>query len=355
MAYVDGTLHRWLTSYLTDRNLQVVVGGATSQPFPIAAGVPQGSILGPTLFLLYVNDAADVLPDGVSPATYADDTTLYSTMSSMETATATCQTFQTGVNKLAQWGATWRIQFEPSKSQAMTISRHRIDWPIPPVAFNGLNVADVDTIKLLGVTFDRHLHYGQHLRATALRAARRIGFLRKACKVLDHKGRTAAYKGFVRPMLEYCPLVWSGAADSHLRRLDKVQKRALSLLGQGTIVDSLVLRRTVSGLCFLYKLLSGPRLPTLDALLPPQLAHIENPRTRRQLATAHPFQLSLPLPVRSNNSILRAFPYGTVTAWNALPLYVLETAPTPAQLQTFKVQVHRHLLKANWLWATDTV
>ena len=141
---LDGTLHRWLTSYLTDRNLQVVVGGATSQPFPIAAGVPQGSILGPTLFLLYVNDAADVLPDGVSPATYADDTTLYSTMSSMETATATCQTFQTGVNKLAQWGATWRIQFEPSKSQAMTISRHRVDWPIPPVAFNGLNVADVN-------------------------------------------------------------------------------------------------------------------------------------------------------------------------------------------------------------------
>ena len=172
------------------------------------------------------------------PATYADDTTLYSTMSSMETATATCQTFQTGVNKLAQCGATWRIQFEPSKSQAMTISRHRVDWPIPPVAFNRLNVADVDTIKLLGVTFDRHLHYGQHLRTTALRAARRIGFPRKACKVLDDKGRTAAYKGFVRPMLEYCTLVWSGAADGHLRRLDKVQKRALSLLGQGTIVDS---------------------------------------------------------------------------------------------------------------------
>ena len=58
----------------------------------------------------------------------------------------------------------------------MTISRHRVDWPIPPVAFNGLNVADVDTLKLLGVTFDRHLHCGQHLRTTALRATRRIGF-----------------------------------------------------------------------------------------------------------------------------------------------------------------------------------
>ena len=241
-----------------------------------------------------------------------------------------------------------------SPSKVLPGAHGQVPWRASTISAT-LNVADVDTLKLLGVTFDRHLHYGQHLRTTALRAARRIGFLRKAFKVLDHKGRTAAYKGFVRPMLEYCPLVWSGAADGHLRRLDKVQKRALSLLGQGTIVDSLVLRRTVSGLCFLYKLLSGPRLPTLRALLPPQLAHIENPRTRRQLATAHPFQLSLPLPVRSNDSILRAFPYGTVTAWNALPLSVLETAPTPAQLQTFKVQVHRHLLKANWLWATDTV
>ena len=243
----------------------------------------------------------------------------------------------------------------------MIISRLHVDWPIPPVAFNGLNVADVDTLKLLEVTFDRHPHYGQHLRTTALRATLRIGFLRKAFKVLDHKGRTAAYKGFVRPMLKYCPLVWSGAADGNLRRLDKVQKRALSLLGQGTIVDSLVLRRTVSGLCFLYKLLSAPPPPPAcphSTLCFPHnsVAHIENPRTRRQLATAHPFQLSLPLPVRSNDSILRAFPYGTVTAWNALPLSVLETAPTSAQLQTFKVQVHRHLLKENWLWAsTDTV
>ena len=73
-----------ITNYLSNRKLQVVVGGATSQPFPVAAGVPQGSILGPILFIVYVNDAADVLPDSVYPATYADDTTLYSTLSSVE-------------------------------------------------------------------------------------------------------------------------------------------------------------------------------------------------------------------------------------------------------------------------------
>ena len=59
---IDGTLHRWLTSYLSNRNLQAVVGGATSQAFPITAGVPQGSILGPILFIVYVSDVPDVLP-----------------------------------------------------------------------------------------------------------------------------------------------------------------------------------------------------------------------------------------------------------------------------------------------------
>ena len=93
----------------------------------------------------------------------------------------------------------------------------------------------------LGVTFDKHLFYGPHLQRIALRAAQRIGFLRKSFKVLDTHGRFAAYKGFVRPMLEYCPLVWAGAAPHHLSRLDKIQKRALSLIGPGVSVDSLAL------------------------------------------------------------------------------------------------------------------
>ena len=197
-------------------------------PFPVAAGVPQGSILSPTLFLVNVNDAADVLPDSVYPATYADDTTLYSTLSSVEACATECQKFQMSVNNLAHWGATWKIQFEPSKSQAMVISRHKNDWAIPPVSFNGHVVDEVDTMRLLGVTFDRHLSYSPHLRSTAVRAAQRIGFLRKAFTLLDHHGRTVAYKGFIRPVLEYCPLVWSGAAACHLERLDKVQKRAVT-------------------------------------------------------------------------------------------------------------------------------
>ena len=98
-------------------------------------------------------------------------------------------------------------------------------------------------MRLLGVTFDRHLNNSPHLRSTAVRAAGRIGFLRKTFTLLDHHGWTVACKGFIRPVLDHCPLVWSGAAACHLKleRLDKVQKRALSLIGEGTIIDSLAL------------------------------------------------------------------------------------------------------------------
>ena len=175
----------------------------------------------------------------LTPATYADDTTLNCIIRSSATAESQCLAFQTGVDNLATWGAKWRVQFEPAKSQALTITRHKIPWPIAPVQFSGLAVEEVGVLKLLGVTFDKHLFYGPHLQRIALRAAQRIGFLRKSFKVLDTHGRFAAYKGFVRPMLEYCPLVWAGAAPYHLSRLDKIQKRALSLIGPGVSVDSL--------------------------------------------------------------------------------------------------------------------
>ena len=352
---IAGLLHQWLTSYLSNRHLQAVVGGATSPPFPVTAGVPQGSILGPTLFLVYVNDAADVLPSGVVPATYADDTTLYSLIHSVNDAAPSCATLQSGTDALAEWGSTWRIQFEPSKSQAMTISRHRHQWPIPPTKFNGLDVEEVSVLKLLGVVFDRHLHFGHHLRTLAIRASQRIGILRKASNILDLRGRITAYKGFVRPVMEYCPLVWCGAATRHLARLNRVQKRALSLIGPGISVDSLAARRTVSGLCLLYKLFCGPRLPSLQALLPPPITPVRNARTRRQSLPSHNFRLAATLPTRSINNVRRSFPHAIIQEWNSLPPSILAEKPHLRSLQSFKSKSYEHLKKKNWRWASDSL
>ena len=203
----------------------------------------------------------------------------------------------------------------------MTITRHRHQWPIPAASFGGLNVDETATIKLLGVVFDKSMSFRNHLRLFAMRAAQRLGFLRKACRVLDISGRLTAYKGFVRPLMEYSPLAWGGAAPHHLSQLDKIQRRALALIGPGVVVDSLALRRTISGVCFIYKLMCGPRVPCLQTLLPPRSTHDPLPRTRQQfrIANGHSFQLSSTLPPRSQNAVRRSFPYLYIPIWNSLP------------------------------------
>ena len=105
---IDGPLQRRLGSYLDTRSLQCLVGGRTSASYTTSAGVPQGSILGPTLFLAYVNDAPDVLADGASLEAYADDTTLYSLVTSQQTPEVAAQSLQVSVDRLHEWGRTWK-------------------------------------------------------------------------------------------------------------------------------------------------------------------------------------------------------------------------------------------------------
>ena len=325
-----------------------------------AFGVPQRSILGSTFLLVYVNDAADVLPDSVYPATYADYTTLYPTLSSAESSATEFQRFQMGVNNLAHCSATWKIQFEPSKSQAILISRHRNGWAVPPVSFNGHIADDVDTPRLLGVTFDRHLSNSPHLRSTGVRATQRIGFLRKAFTLLENDGWTVAYKGVIWPMLEYCPLVWSGAASCYLERPEKVQKRALSLIGAGTIIDidSLALRRTVSALCLLYKVLSSARLTTLQPLPPAQLTPVDNPTDKTPA-------LREPLVSACSTSAIKCNECSIIppcvchdlelTAVNAGGCTYSQRPPGLQDhgMQSFKIKVYKHLSRTNLLWTTN--
>ena len=353
---ITGPLLNWLSDYLYDRKLQAVVGGASSEPYKTDAGVPQGSILGPTLFLLYVNDARDVLPEGITPAVYADDTTLYAHIPTPHAVTEVCHNLQAGVDALAEWGAQWRVTFEPTKSQAMTVSRHRRPWETPPIKFNGTAVPECSRLKLLGVTFDAHLTYSEHLRGTAVRATQRIGFFRKACHVLDPPGRATAYRGFIRPLMEYCPLVWMGAAATHLSQLDRVQHRALTLIGTGAAMDTLSLRRRVAGLTTLYKLHYIASPPALAATRPARaIAPAIAPATRRRSAAnlAHELQLQTALPARSCNVALRSFPECLIEAWNELPATLLRDAPSAKGMQQFKVQTYRYLKRSGWSLATD--
>ena len=160
---------------------------------------------------LYTNDCEDVLPDGTGLGTYADDTTMYQCLSTNDSILCSAAQLQTAVNAVAQWGDTWKIRFEPSKCQALTVDHHRPPRNLPPIIFNGMSVAEESEIKLLGVIFDKQLLFSKHLQAVATKANQRLHLLYKAAPLLGSSGRATVYKAFVRPIMEYCCLEWIGA------------------------------------------------------------------------------------------------------------------------------------------------
>ena len=156
---------------------------------------------------------------------------------------------QNALDAFVNWGTSWRIAFEQANSPSMTIDHHRPAWDLPAVQFAGVPLNGESNLKLLGVTLDSQLSHRNHIRTVAIRAHQRLGLLQKASPLLDSRSRATVYRGFVCPVMEYCPLVWMGAPDCHL-------------IGPGAMLQSLSVRRMVAACTYIYKLLcSNPTSP----------------------------------------------------------------------------------------------
>ena len=297
------------------------------------------------------------LAPGTDMGVYADDTALYMIVRSKDCTATQSASLQQSLTALHVYGQKWKVQFEPTKSQCMSISRHQPQRQLPSPVFGDHQVRHDHQLKLLGVLFDDRLSYRAHLRQVSQRANSRLGLLCMASKYLSTAGRTTTYRGFVQPLLEYAPLTWMGAAPTHLHQLDRVQRRALHIISPNAILQSLESRRHVAALCFLYKLLcmSGPdQLTAMDPPLQPPPRPVRT-RSNHRVQARHAFQLSEQLTTAAPNFLRRVFPHCIVHTWNTLPPSLLSHAPCLKSLQSFKEAVHRHLRLTRWLWATDSL
>ena len=228
-AGITGSLLSWFTNYLNNRSQRVVLPGACSSWKSIKAGVPQGSILGPLLFLVYINDIVEDIHCKIR--LFADDTSLYIIVDNPAEA---AQMLNSDMEKINQWANMWLVSFNPAKSESLLFSR-KINKPYhPPVTMNNQIITEVTTHKHLGLTFSNDCTWHEHLAQIKTKAWQRINIMRKLKFVLDRKSLQTIYFSFIRPLLEYADVVWDNCTQYEADELEKIQIEAARIVTGAT-------------------------------------------------------------------------------------------------------------------------
>ena len=218
-AGVTGPLHTWISNFLTERSQKVVLEGVSSSSVQVTSGVPQGTVLGPLLFILYLND----LPEGITSQVtlLADDCILYREITSVEDS----KVLQSDINMLCNWESCWQMRFNVAKCYAMHIT-HKTKPILSTYTMNGKPLQTVNSHTYLGVEINHKLSWADHINTTTVKANKVLGLLRRNLYSCSAKVKETAYKTLVRPKLEYCASIWDPYHQAHDDRLEAVQRRA---------------------------------------------------------------------------------------------------------------------------------
>ena len=327
---VQGKALRWIESFLVGRSQTVVLNGNSSDELQVSSGVPQGSVLGPILFLLYINDLPDSLQSQVR--LFADDTAVYLTVQGQ----ADSKKLQNDLDILQEWEREWDMEFNPSKCQVVHITRSR--RPInTSYSMHGQVLDSVDSARYLGVDITSDLNFTQHINRTTSNASKSLGYLKRNI-LTKHSGiREAAYKTIVRPQVEYASTVWSPHTKKDIHKIEMVQRRAIrwtqnsySTYASVTQMQnelglrSLEQRRADARVIMLFKIVHGLVAIPLPSYFeqPSRMTRYSHPLALRQIHT-------------SVNYYKYSFFPAAVVYWNKLPCSVV-TLPT---LDHFSVAV----------------
>ena len=216
---IHGSLLRWIKNFLTDRLQQVIIDNKRSDSCYVLSGVPQGTVLAPLLFLIYIND----LPLHVSSKIrlYADDVILYSNICSM----ADCRRLQNDLDSLMQWSHKWQMHFNPRKCEFLRITNKKSFLPFSYYINNCL-IQEVFHARYLGVILDQHLSWNEHIKQIANKATKVNAFLYRNLYQCPPLVKSNVYKAMVRPIMEYSSTIWDPHTLVNINRLESVQKHA---------------------------------------------------------------------------------------------------------------------------------
>ena len=216
---IEGRILTWIEAFLTDRRQRVVLNASRSSWADVTSGIPQGNVIGPMLFIIYIND----MPSSVLSSIFADDAKLYRNMSSNDNH----PTLQHDLQQLEKWSEKWQLRFNLNKCKVMHLGRQN---PRPNYTMGRTTLATTTSEKDLGVYVDTELTFEKHIETVVNQANRILGLIRRSYTYLDSQSLLKLYTSLVRPTLEYANAAWTPILRRDQILLENVQRRASKLV-----------------------------------------------------------------------------------------------------------------------------
>jgi ribonuclease P/MRP protein subunit RPP40 len=326
---IQGKVLQWIRSFLSDRVQKVIVEGEESGWRDVVSGIPQGSVLGPMLFICFINDLPEEVVSEVF--VFADDTKLFARVPEKTSE------LQHDLECLQDWSQKWQLRFNTSKCKVMHLGKQEdphvyyMTKEATPTALENTSVE-----KDLGVNVDVDLNFEEHVQTQTSKANKLLGMIRRTFTYLDEVSLPLLYKAIVRPHLEYCNTVWHPKWKKESEALEAVQHRATRLVPslkekeyeerlRALSLPSLYYRRARGDMIECFKYVSGV-YEVSSAFL-----EMETNKTTR----GHSKKLKKKTATKACRS--NFFSRRITNAWNSLPEEVV-SAPT---LNTFKTRLDK--------------
>ena len=329
---VGGPLLKWMENYLKERKMRTLVRGAASKWVEVTSGVPQGAVLAPLMFLVYIND----MPEGVKSymSLFADDAKVLKPIKNEES----CRELQEDLNRLHEWSMKWKMEFNAKKCHVIEFGKS-IHRPRGTYRLGGQLLEKSESEKDLGVTIQNNMSPEKHINRIVGGAFALLADIRVAFKHMDENMMKKLIVSLVRPRLEYAQVVWSPHLKKHIHKLERVQRAAtrmvpslkdlpyeerLSKLG----LPTLEARRVRGDMIMMYKCVNG-----LEKIDRDDFIVRDDGRTR-----GHEYKLRRTRCTRDTKKY--CFPNRGLGGWNGLPRPVVSAPTIPA----FKNAYDNHMM-----------
>ncbi len=314
----DTSIGKWISSWLNDRSQNVMLDGESSSAVRVESGVPQGTVLGPLMFLLFINDIANKVEHS-RIRLFADDCLLFREVNNENEY----EKLQNDFDAVGKWAKEWQMKFNVEKCYRLQISGKKASCPYL-YSLNNEVLGNVQHHPYLGVEFDKDLKWGSYVENVVNKANRSLGFIKRNLSMCPKEIKRAAYYTLVRPQLEYASAAWDPHLKTQKESIERVQRKAARFVTnehsreEGTMTkllrdlewSTLEARRSVNRLTFFYKILNKH----VDIELP----HYVTPQKRNSRGS----DINAPKFVQIS-TIRDIYKYSfyprTIVEWNSLP------------------------------------